>query len=127
MTVLDTDFLVSLLRGRSEAADLARGISSPRTTTVNAFELYYGAKRSKKPEVSLREVRSLLGSVEILALDLGAALRAAEAQAALEKEGKPVNLLDVLIAGIAMAHGEELWSRNEDHFRRIPGLKWRRW
>jgi len=56
-----------------------------------------------------------------------AASKAGEVQAVLEQDGKPVNVLDVLIAAIVMAHGEELWSRNADHFSRIAGLKWRKW
>jgi predicted nucleic acid-binding protein len=88
MTVLDTDFLVALLRGNTDATELAERINFPKTTIINAFELYYGAKRSKKSEASLSEVISLLDSIEV-----------------------PVNILDVLIAGIVKANNEEVFMK----------------
>jgi len=127
MTVLDTDFLVSLLRGDLDAADLADQIVSPKTTIINAFELYYGAMRSKRQEASLSEVSSLLESIDVLGLEKIDALKAAEVQAELMNEGKPVNVLDTLIAGIVLANNEEILTRNTDHFSRIPGLRWRSW
>jgi len=41
--------------------------------------------------------------------------------------GNPVNILDVLIAGIVMVNKEELLTRNVNHFNRINGLKWKKW
>jgi hypothetical protein len=36
--------------------------------------------------------------------------------------GNPINILDVLIAGIVMANNEELPTRNVNHFNKINGL-----
>jgi len=127
MTCLDTDFLVALLRGDEDATARAGRIKTPRTTIVNAFELYYGAKRSARPKESLKEVRSLLGSMEVLGFEDSAALKAAQIQAELMASGRPVNILDVLIGAIVMVAKERLLTRNVDHFKRIPGLKWSRW
>ncbi|MBU4374786.1 MAG: hypothetical protein KKD69_00670 [Euryarchaeota archaeon] len=41
--------------------------------------------------------------------------------------GKPLDIQDVLIAGIVMANKEEILTRNTEHFSRISGLRWRRW
>jgi predicted nucleic acid-binding protein len=128
MTVFDTDFLVSLLRDRAgilkKQADL---IENPKTTIINAYELYYGAERSENPEDSLLKVDSLLKSVDILGFDKSAALKAAKIQAELMDSGRPVNILDVLIAGIVMVHNEEILTRDNEHFSRIKGLRWKRW
>ncbi len=35
-------------------------IDDPKTTAINAYELYYGASRSDNPEKSFSEVNSLL-------------------------------------------------------------------
>lgn len=127
MTVLDTDFLVALFRGNTDAKELADRINFPKTTIINAFELYYGAKRSKKPEASLSEVISLLDSIDVLEFEKHAALLAAQIQAELMNSGDPVNILDILIAGIVKANDEEVFTRNVDHFKRINGLKWKQW
>lgn len=128
MTVFDTNFFVSLLRDRAGTLKAeADMVEHPKTTTINVYELYYGARRSMNPETSILKVDSLLKSIDILGFDKPAALKAADIQAELMDSGRPVNILDVLIAGIVMANNEEILTRDSEHFSRIKGLRWRRW
>jgi predicted nucleic acid-binding protein len=127
MTILDTDYLVALLRGDAAAVAQADKIKSPKTTVINAFELYYGADRSRNPKKSHPEVNSLLKSMDILEFEMPAVLASAKIQAELMNAGNPVNILDVLIAGIVMVNNEELLTRNVNHFNRINGLNWEKW
>ncbi|HLB70545.1 MAG: type II toxin-antitoxin system VapC family toxin [Candidatus Methanoperedens sp.] len=127
MTLLDTDFLVSILRGKVTSKDAVDIIENPGTTIINAYELYYGARRSKDPEKSFFEVDSLLKSIDILELDRSAAIKAGNIQADLMNSGKPVNILDVLIAAIAITNNEIICTKNIEHFKRIKGLKWKEW
>ncbi len=127
MTILDTDYLVALLRGDAAAAAQADKIKSPKTTIINAFELYYGADRSQNPKKSHAEVNSLLRSMDVLEFEMPAVLASAKIQAELMNAGNPVNILDVLIAGIVMVNKEELLTRNVNHFNRINGLNWKKW
>lgn len=127
MTILDTDYLVALLRGDAAAAAQADKIKSPKTTIINAFELYYGADRSRNPKKSHAEVNSLLRSMDVLEFEMPAVLASAKIQAELMNAGNPVNILDVLIAGIVMVNKEELLTRNVNHFNRINGLNWKKW
>ncbi len=126
MTVLDTNFLIDILRGKgtSEAVDL---IDNPKTTTINVFELYYGAGRSAKQEESIAGIISLLRSIDVLDFDRKAAVKAAEIHAKLTNSGKLLDIQDVLIAGIVIANNEELLTRDVAHFNRIPGLRCRSW
>ena len=80
MTIPDTDYLVALLRGDADAAALADKIKNPKTTIINAFELYYGADRSVKSEKSHLEVNSLLGSMDVLGFEMPAVLTSAKIQ-----------------------------------------------
>ncbi len=127
MTVLDTDFLVSLLRGAAEAAEKSRQIKEPKTTIINAFELLYGAEKSEKKHKALDEVNSLLESIEILGLDILSCREAAKILAQLSKTGKPIGISDALIAGIVVAKSEDILTRNVDHFASIPGLTLQTW
>lgn len=126
MTVLDTNFMIYLLRNK-EAAEVADYYSNPRTTTINLFELYYGAKLSVKRKESISDINSLLKAVDILQFDKPAAEKAGEIQAMLMNSGEPIELQDVLIAGIVMSRNEELVTKNIKHFKRIPGLKCISW
>lgn len=127
MTVIDTDFLISILRGKGASEITVDMVEKPKTTTINVFELYYGARRSTKSEKALVETNSLLKSMDILGFDRSAALMAADIHAKLMDSGNALDIQDVLIAGIVMANKEEILTRNTEHFSRIAGLRWRRW
>ncbi len=127
MSVLDTDYLVSILQDKNVSGLTVDMIDDPKTTAINAYELYYGARRSENPEKSFSEVNSLLKSIPILEFDNHSALKAGDIQAELMDIGRPVNLLDALIAGVVITNKEELLTNNLDHFGRIPGLRCRSW
>ncbi|VVB96046.1 tRNA(fMet)-specific endonuclease VapC [uncultured archaeon] len=99
MTVLDTNFLIDVLRDKRNPEAILDMIEHPKTTTVNIFELYFGAERSVKT---------------------------ANIHAKLKNLGRTLDIEDLLIAGIVMANNEELLTR-DDHFSRIPGLRCRSW
>ena len=51
----------------------------------------------------------------------------AELYSTLRQSGKPVDDIDLLIAGIAIDNDLTLVTNNESHFNRIPGLKIDNW
>ncbi len=126
MTVLDTNFLIDVLRDKGNPEAMLDIIEYPKTTTINVFELYFGAERSVKKEESISNIKSLIKSMEILEFDLPAAAKAANIHARLKNSGVSLDIEDILIAGIVMANNEELLTR-DDHFSRIPGLRCRTW
>ncbi len=121
LTVADTDVLIDALRGRGEAERVSAALRSGRlaTTAISVFELLSGA--GEGPE-RLR-VSALLGAMTILPFDRPAAERAAGARVALEREGNTIGSADLQIAGICLAHGLPLWTRNHAHFERVEGLE----
>ncbi len=127
MTVLDTNFLIDLLKDDPAATEIADSFDHPKTTIINVLELYYGAYRSAKPEENILKINILLKSIGILEFDRDAALKTANIQAYLMNSGRPVDPMDFLIAGIVVTNEEELITRNTDHFNRIPGLRCRSW
>ncbi|MCX9015214.1 MAG: type II toxin-antitoxin system VapC family toxin [Candidatus Methanoperedens sp.] len=127
MTVLDSDFLISILRGKGISEITVDMIEDPKTTMINVFELYYGAIRSIKPDKAISETNSLLKSIDILDFDRSAAVKAADIHAKLMISGNSLDIQDVLIAGIVISNKEELVTRNINHFSRIQGLRCRSW
>ncbi len=131
MVCLDTDILVSLLRG-DESAEAYIGLLEGRgeevyTTPVNAHELFLGGWRSKRREENLREIAGLLGDLNILDFDLEASFYTGRVASMLLAEGSPIGVEDVMIAGIALRYGQSLATRNTRHFSRIPELRVEEW
>lgn len=56
----------------------------------------------------------------ILVFDVRAATKAAELAATRKKQVRPIDMRDTFIAGIAMAHGATLATRNTRHFEDLP-------
>jgi predicted nucleic acid-binding protein len=120
--IIDTDVLVSDLRGRTSVLrDLEDGELA--TTVVNAFELFHGAYKSKEPATNLSATRGLLASLEVVGLGVKAAERAGEVLAQVQKSGTALDIRDLLVGCIAREEGFSLLTYNVRHFLRIPGLE----
>ena len=128
MICMDSDFMISILRGNEEAKikakqmeEESRGIT---TTAINALEIYIGivavdgvtGKRVEK-------TREFLTNIPILPLDGNAAERTAYILNTLKKHGKEIGLKDSMIAGIVIENKVSILTRNIKHFERVAGLK----
>jgi len=127
---LDTDLLVAVLRKQEKAIRQVEELDKEgrqATTAVNAFELFYGASKSKMVEENVRETRKLLSRLELLPLSTGSAERAGLLFGRLELKGLPIEFRDSMIAGIALEHRLTLVTRNRRDYGRIPGLTLEEW
>jgi tRNA(fMet)-specific endonuclease VapC len=120
MTVADTDVLIDFLEGQGAAQQVAAELSAGRlwTTVISYFELMSGAHDRRRRE----NIRTLLDALEILPLDREAADDAAVVRRELERTGSGIGMADSLIAGIVLARGGALMTRNQQHFKRVRGL-----
>ena len=102
MIVLDTSFLIDLFKGERKTLSIVD--SDVATTVITYHEILSGIKhkKAKKEEMFFRRFFS---KIKILEFDLNAAEKSSEIMADLLTAGRPVNTLDVLIAGIAIANG----------------------
>lgn len=122
MIVADTDVLIDFLANQGSAADVvAEALERGRlaTTVVSRFELLAGARGGQEE----RSVRQLLDALPTLVLGRDAADRAADLRRSLERAGEAIGMADWLIAGIVLTHGDDLLTRNREHFQRVPGLR----
>lgn len=121
MIAADTDVLIDYLEDRPPGAEaIARALRRDQlqTTTINYFELVSGARRPRERQTVLE----FLGSILVLPLDVEAARRGAEVRHQLESSGAGIGMGDSLIAGIVLARGVSLLTRNKRHFERVHGL-----
>ena len=96
-------------------------------STITVSELQYGAAKStyrKKNEVRLEEFLAPLG---ILSYDQTAARVYGDIRFQLEKHGKPIGPLDLLIAAHAVSQNLVLVTNNIKEFDRIKKLKVENW
>ena len=69
----------------------------------------------------------LLLVLNVLPFEDQAAIEYGKIRAYLERQGKPIGPLDMLIAGHAKAEGLTLVTNNVKEFERVPGLKVENW
>ncbi|HSQ49134.1 MAG TPA: type II toxin-antitoxin system VapC family toxin [Candidatus Deferrimicrobiaceae bacterium] len=125
--IIDTDILVDFLRNKHQATLFIRHLEEKNcllsTTTINAFELYYGAHKSPNPEKTLYPTTQLLNRLFLMPLTPKSAQKAGHIYAVLEKQGQPIGLRDTLIGAIALTRNCSVATRNTEHFQKITDLK----
>ena len=110
MILFDTSAVVDFLRGGKETRTIVESAEAVDSriaiTTVSLFELLSPIehRRLRREE---RAVRTFAQQSLILGLDFNAAAEAAKIMGGLLRLGTPINALDVLISGIAIANGAE--------------------
>lgn len=123
---IDTDVLIDVLRGHEPALGRVKGLEEEGatlfTTSVNVFELYYGALKSKKIEQNLGAVKKLFEILVALDFTKDAAEKAGEVLSGLETKGQTMETRDLFVGATALANGCALLTRNIGHFKRIEGL-----
>ncbi len=126
--LLDTTFLIDLLRGKDPAAyarlqKMERNQEIKGIAAVSIMELWKGAVQSNRPEQEKQKVDDLLSSLYLYHFDEKEAKKAGEIDAVLLQKGEMVEAEDVIIAAVAIMHHETILTRNAKHFQRIAGLK----
>jgi tRNA(fMet)-specific endonuclease VapC len=125
-TIIDTDILIDFLRNRPEVVAFVTQMEQKKarlaTTAINAFELYYGAHKSKQAAHTLQATKILLDRLVLFPLTPRSAQRAGHIYAQLESEGQPIGLRDTFIAAIALTRKYTLVTRNTEHFKKVKGL-----
>ena len=126
--LLDTNVIIALLKSRTSAlAERVRSTSPDEvaTSSVTAFELYYGAFNSEHRDQNLGNLERLL--LEILPFDVVDARHAGEIRARLRMSGRPIGPYDLLIAGQARARNLTLITANKREFERVTDLRVESW
>jgi predicted nucleic acid-binding protein len=125
MPVLDSSFIVDLLRGNEEAlkklAEMEDEYSSLSTTEINVLELYRGAYCSMKIHQNLEKIKEILECFHVLELEEPVYEVFASLSANLHSRGKAIGAFDELIAAITLCYNEKIVTR-DNHFKKIQEL-----
>ena len=127
--VLDTNICVYALKRRDAVVDRLQKHSPDdlAVSIITVAELWFGARKSKRPESNRRSIDAFLKPFEVLPFDRAAAEAYAELRLGLERAGRPIGERDLQIASIAVARRLTVVTHNLSEFARIPGLKVEDW
>ena len=124
--ILDTTFLIDLMMGDSAARtkldELIKEGEPQLVTVLSIFELFSGVAQSDRPELEKNKIARILAGQVIVSLDRRAAAEAGDLDGSLIKKGERIDVIDVLIARIALPSGELVLTRNHKDFSKIRGL-----
>ncbi len=124
MIVLDTSFLIEFLDRNVAATRVVEDLEAKEefaVSTVSLYELLQPAYH-KKLEKSERVIKAMTGQTRLLSFDVGAADEAAKIMGALLRIGRPVNALDVMIAGSALSSDAKLLVSFDEDFKEIANV-----
>lgn len=125
MILLDTNVLSALMRQTREPQVIAWLDEQPRTsiwtTAITVLEVRFGLQimaTGKRRSVLLQAFERLLEQLDhrVAPFDAAAAQKAADLMAQRHKMGRPGDLRDTMIAGIALAQHATVATRNTSHF-----------
>lgn len=125
MTILDTNVLSALMRQVSDPQVISWLDQQPRasiwTTSITVLEVRFGLQileAGKRRTFLIEAFDTVLEKLghRVAAFDADAAQWAAALMASRHKKGRPGDLRDTMIAGVALARHAALATRNTTHF-----------
>lgn len=128
--MLDTNICIYIIKRRPQSVLWRFGlfpVGDIGISTVTLAELEYGAARSAQPRKNREALQQFISSLDIAAFDKPATETYGRIRATLEKKGRPIGAMDLLIAAHALSLGVRLVTNNEREFKRVPGLQVENW
>ena len=126
MLILDTNVLSALMQTTPDAAVMCwldrQAAETLWTTSITVFELQFGigtlpaGRRRTALQAAFAELISTDLNHRVLPFDTAAAAQAAELAARRQQNGRPVDMRDTQIAGIAQVRRGAVVTRNVRHF-----------
>ena len=127
MKCLDATFLIDFLRNDRSAINKALEIKDDAlvTTSINIFEVLLGIHRKRKSsEHEMEQFKKLISKLDVLYFDTDASFISSKITADLISEGKEIDAMDCLTAGIMISKNcNAIVTRNKEHFQRIKWIK----
>jgi len=128
--LLDTNICIYIIKHKPlKVIDKFRKLKTGDVaiSSITLSELEYGVQKSKLPDRNKLALIEFLSEIEILSYDELSANAYGEIRADLEKKGKIIGALDMLIAAHAVSKKLVLVTNNEKEFSRIERLKIEKW
>ena len=124
MKLLDSTFLIDLLRGKKETLKIIDSKEPLLTTQINIYEIVKGLFFKNIAPSKFTKAMEMFNNIGVLPFDDHAVIKSAEIYTNLVKKGLEVHNFDCMIAGSALSKGiNTIVTKNIKHFKRIKGIK----
>ena len=128
--MLDTNICIYIIKRKPEnliKRFLETNPDDIAISSITVSELFYGVFKSSKPAQNLTALTNFLLPLEILSYDDKASVEYGIIRAGLEKNGKIIGPMDLLIAAHAKSLSLTLITNNIKEFARIQDLNVENW
>jgi tRNA(fMet)-specific endonuclease VapC len=128
--LLDTNICIYIIKQKpiSVLKKLKRHkISDISISSITLSELEYGIEKSSRPEQNRLALTEFLTPITIIPFDSKAAVFYGKIRQELERKGKIIGPLDLLIASHAVSLNSVLVTNNTKEFERVNNLKLENW
>jgi len=128
--MLDTNICIHLIKHRPQRL-MNRFERTPvgdvGISAVTLAELEYGAAKSGRPEQNRAALAEFIFPLEVAPFGDADARIYGRIRSFLERKGRTIGSMDILIASHALSLGVQLITNNEAEFKRLPGLRVTNW
>jgi len=127
--LLDTNIVIYVLKRRPVEVLSAFNAHATRMaiSSITVAELLHGAEKSSRVNENLAAIEDFCSRLDVLPYGVKAAQHYGAIRAALEKQGQPIGVNDLHIAGHARSEGLILVTNNVSEFARVPALEVENW
>jgi len=127
--LLDTNIVIYVLKRRPIEVLPVFNANAGRMaiSSITLAELLHGAEKSSRVSENLSAIEDFCSRLDVLPYGPKAAQHYGAIRAALEKQGRPIGVNDLHIAGHARSEGLVLVTNNVSEFARIPALGVENW
>jgi tRNA(fMet)-specific endonuclease VapC len=128
--LLDTNICIYIIKKKPEAVIKKFTKLRPGSIAISSItlsELYYGVVKSSRLNENMIALQEFISPMIVLDITDQDALFYGKIRADLEKKGKPIGAMDLLIAAIAKSRELVLVTNNLKEFSRIADLKVENW
>ena len=128
--MLDTNICIYAIKNKPEQvlerleANLSKGLC---ISAITLAELEHGVEKSSRQDRNAAALLQFLSILDVLPFDDLAAVEYGKICAYLQRLGKPIGTMDMLITGHARAEGLTLVTNNVREFERVPELRIENW
>ena len=128
--MLDTNICIYIIKNKPQSVRQKFkefDIGDLVLSSVTVSELYYGSYKSLHIEKNLLALEHFLRPFDILEYGIKASIEYGKIRANLEKSGKVIGGLDMMIAAHALSHNKTLVTNNTKEFERVENLQLENW
>lgn len=128
--MLDTNICIYVIKHKPEKVLRKLQTIHPEDVCISSVtyaELVHGVEKSAAVEKNRLALSMLLANMEILDFDAQAADCYGKIRADLEKKGRPIGPLDMMIAGHGQSLGYTVVTNNVKEFSRVSALRIENW